>query len=229
MIKELILDVKNLSKKYQNGSEELQVLNSIDLQVYAKDFLTIMGQSGSGKSTLLKIIGLLDQKYTGEIKYNDQDLRTLDDKQLSLFRGLNIGFVFQDFQLIERLTVYKNLELALISAGLINKKENEKAIRTVLSQVDLSDKMNVKCRNLSGGQKQRISIARALVKKPKLIIADEPTGALDRATSTEIMNLLVKLNELGNTIIIVTHDQEVAKIAKKNYLIIDGKLEHEKI
>ncbi len=224
-----MIRINNLCKSYKAGGEELKVLDNLTLTIADNSLTSIMGRSGSGKSTLLKIIGMLDNNYEGYISYDDVPIKDMDDAQLSAFRGIEIGFVFQDFQLISHLTVYKNLELALICAGKYDKEENDTQIQKALEAVELADKSDQKCRNLSGGQKQRVCIARAIVKSPKIVIADEPTGALDVDTADEIMKLFQRINEEGQTIIIVTHDEEVAKKCNETYYLSKGKIYDYKI
>jgi putative ABC transport system ATP-binding protein len=219
-----MISLKKINKYYQNGPEKLHVLKDLDFEINPGDFISILGKSGSGKSTFLKLIGLIDNDFTGDYLIEDENVDDKSDYALTSLRSKNIGFVFQDFQLIDDLNVYKNLEIALVLSENINRCDYKKSIIQVLDKVGLSDKINVMPYQLSGGQKQRLSIARAIIKNPKVIIADEFTGALDEATADEITKLLIDLNEEGNTLIIVTHDNDLAKIAKRQYFLKDGVL-----
>ena len=214
-----MIKLTNIQKTYQGRAENFHALKGINLEIEKGEYVAIVGSSGCGKTTLLKIIGLLDNKYGGQYFFNNEEISTYDDKKLTFFRAENIGFVFQDFQLIQRLNVYQNIEIALVVS---KQKTNDEKIMTVLKQVGLEDKKNSYPDELSGGQKQRISIARALVKEPSIIIADEPTGALDEDTSLEILKLFDEINKLGKTIIVVTHDENVAKNAKRIVTIKRG-------
>ncbi|MGL4590023.1 MAG: ABC transporter ATP-binding protein [Mycoplasmatales bacterium] len=219
-----MLSLNNINKYYQNGLEQLHVLKELNLTITEGDFISILGKSGSGKSTLLKILGLIDNEFHGEYLIDGQIVTKLSDKKLTALRSETVGFVFQDFQLLDDLNVYHNLEIALVLSGIIKKEEQRALIEDVLDSVGLADKIHVMPYQLSGGQKQRLSIARALVKQPKIIIADELTGSLDEVTAAEIIELLIKLNEQGNTLIIVTHDVDLAKIAKRQFFLKDGVL-----
>lgn len=218
-----MIELKNINKYYITGDEKLHALKDINLKVEDGDFLAIMGPSGSGKSTLIKILGLIDKKYTGVYEFNGQDINTLKDNVLSKFRNKEIGFVFQNFNLIKRLTVRENVELPMLYAGK-NIKDTKEIVTELLKKVGIENKDKQLPSNLSGGQQQRVSIARSLVNNPSLIIADEPTGALDSKTSKEIMDIFNELNKEGITIIVITHDINVANRAKKVMHIFDGEL-----
>lgn len=200
----------------------MQILKSLDLNILKGEFVMIMGKSGSGKTTLLNILGFLDKFDDGEYIFNNEDVSKLSENQRSVFRNENIGFIFQQFNLIETLNIYKNVELPLIYSKESNRKKNKSIIEKSLSSVGLLDKINQFPLQLSGGQQQRIAIARALVNNPQIIFADEPTGALDSETSEEIMKLLKELNDNGKTIIMVTHDQDLTKYATRVITLKDG-------
>ncbi len=200
----------------------MQILKSLDLNILKGEFVMIMGKSGSGKTTLLNILGFLDKFDDGEYIFNNEDVSKLSENQRSVFRNENIGFIFQQFNLIETLNIYKNVELPLIYSKESNRKKNKSIIEKSLSSVGLLDKINQFPLQLSGGQQQRIAIARALVNNPQIIFADEPTGALDSETSEEIMTLLKELNDNGKTIIMVTHDQDLTKYATRVITLKDG-------
>ncbi len=217
-----MLRVKNVGKTYANN---FQALTDVNLDVGDGEFLAIMGPSGSGKSTLINILGLLDNDYSGEYLLSNQDYKTSDDNTLSQVRGDQIGFVFQNFKLLKTYTVYENIEIPLIYSKTKDVSDRSKAINDVIKQVGLEGKENSLPSELSGGQQQRVAIARAIVNQPKIVIADEPTGALDSKTSLEIMNIFTHLNEtLNTTIIMVTHDKDVADFAMRTVHIRDGRL-----
>ncbi|QJA08841.1 ABC transporter ATP-binding protein [Romboutsia sp. CE17] len=217
-----IIKLKNINKYYKVGKEKVQILKSLDLNILKGEFVMIMGKSGSGKTTLLNILGFLDKFDDGEYIFNNEDVSKLSENQRSVFRNENIGFIFQQFNLIETLNIYKNVELPLIYSKESNRKKNKSIIEKSLSSVGLLDKINQFPLQLSGGQQQRIAIARALVNNPQIIFADEPTGALDSETSEEIMKLLKELNDNGKTIIMVTHDQDLTKYATRVITLKDG-------
>lgn len=218
-----MIQLKGINKYYISGEEKLHALKDINLKVEKGEFLAIMGPSGSGKSTMIKILGLLDNSFEGNYLLNDRDVRSLSDDKLTSFRNEKIGFVFQDFNLIKRLTIKENIELPMLYKG-CTLRETGKRVRELLEKVKLEDKINKYPTQLSGGQQQRISIARSLVNNPEIIIADEPTGALDSHTSEEIMNIFKELNKSGITIILITHDINVAKKADRMVRIFDGEL-----
>ncbi|KPJ22958.1 ABC transporter ATP-binding protein [Streptococcus phocae subsp. phocae] len=221
--KKELIRLKNIVKSYQNGDQELQVLKNIDLTVNQGEFLAIMGPSGSGKSTLMNIIGLLDRPTSGEYILNTKDVKGLKESKLAQVRNEEIGFVFQQFFLLSKLNALQNVELPLIYAGVSPTKRRQKA-QKLLQKVELDMRMKHLPSELSGGQKQRVAIARALVNNPSLILADEPTGALDTKTGEQIMELLTELNKEGKTIIMVTHEPEIANFATRKIVIRDGEI-----
>lgn len=221
-----MIRLKSIVKSYTIGKEEVNVLKGIDLDIRDGEFVAIMGPSGSGKSTLMNIIGCLDRPTSGEYYLNGERVSEHDENELARVRNQSIGFVFQQFQLLPRLNALKNVELPMIYAGKPKSEREEKAAEA-LKKVGLSDRMYHLPNELSGGQKQRVAIARAIVNEPALILADEPTGALDSKTSVQIMDLFTLLNQEGTTIILVTHEPEVAEYAERIVLVRDGKLTSE--
>lgn len=222
-----IIQLKNIEKYYPMGREKLHVLKSINLEIKSGDFVIIMGKSGSGKTTLLNLLGFLDRFDEGEYLFKCENITNLKENQRSEFRNSNIGFVFQQFNLIETINIYKNVEIPMIYNNKYTKEEKEKIIKEKLEVVGLLDKIYSKPNQLSGGQQQRITVARALVNDPEIIFADEPTGALDSDTSYEIMELLKELNNKGKTIIMVTHDPDLVSYATKVVRLKDGKIVEE--
>lgn len=218
-----IIKLENVCKSYELGNEKIKALDDINLTIKEGDFISIIGPSGSGKSTLMNILGLLDVKDSGKYYLNGKDINKLEDDELSHLRNKYIGFVFQNFNLLPKITALENVMLPLLYQKCDKKQAKEKS-KKILTDLGLSYRYNHLPTQLSGGQMQRVSIARAIVTNPKLLLADEPTGALDSKTSKEIMNVLKKLNENGQTIVLITHNLEVAKIANKIYKIKDGKL-----
>jgi len=216
-----LISLKNICRSYRNGDQELQVLKNINLEVHEGDFVAIMGPSGSGKSTLMNTIGMLDTPTSGEYYLGGQEVARLGEKQLAQVRNQQIGFVFQQFFLLSKMDAVQNVELPLIYAG-VPATQRRKLAEEYLSKVELTDRIHHLPSELSGGQKQRVAIARALVNDPSIILADEPTGALDTKTGSQIMELLVELNEEGKTIIMVTHEPEIAAYAKRQIVIRDG-------
>jgi putative ABC transport system ATP-binding protein len=218
---EEVIQLENITRFYQVGTVTVKALQGISLSVHQNEFVALMGPSGSGKSTLMNIIGCLDTATSGRYILNHQNVSGLTDNQLAEIRNNEIGFVFQTFNLLPRSTALENVTLPQIYAG-AGKKIREQRAREVLEQVDLSDRMNHKPNELSGGQRQRVAIARALVNNPSILLADEPTGNLDSKTSIEIMALLEKLHAEGNTIILVTHEEDIARHAHRVIKLRDG-------
>lgn len=217
----MLIDIKNLRKSYSLGDSEVPVIHGIDLQIDKNEYVAIMGPSGSGKSTLMNILGCLDIPTTGSYHFNDVDISTLDDDSLSIMRNKEIGFIFQNFNLLPRMNAVQNVELPLIYAGVPSAERKERALHA-LDRVGLTDRVHHKPTELSGGQKQRVAIARALVTNPGILLADEPTGALDSKTGIDIMRLFHELHADGNTIILITHAQEIADYANRIVHIRDG-------
>lgn len=222
-----VIRLENIEKYYKVGKDRLHVLKSLNLEIEEGEFVMIMGKSGSGKTTLLNSLGLLDKFDEGKYFFFDKDVTNLSENQKSDFRNKNIGFIFQQFNLIESLDIYQNVELPLLYSNHLNKVQRQEIIIEKLESVGLGDKAKSRPLQLSGGQQQRVAIARALVNNPSLIFADEPTGALDSETSNDIMNVLKKLNEEGKTIIMVTHDSDLIKYATKVIRLKDGVLSSE--
>lgn len=226
--KEIIIHIENISKIYQMGEELVYALRDISLDIYKNEYLAIMGPSGSGKSTLMNILGCLDTPTDGIYYFNENNVSEMDDNDLAIIRNKEIGFVFQTFNLLPRLTSQKNVELPLVYSGLPSNRREELAVEA-LNKVGLADRMSHKPNELSGGQRQRVAIARALVTRPSIILADEPTGNLDSKTGVEIMKLFNDLWELGNTIIIVTHEEEIAEHTHRIIRLRDGLVERDEI
>ena len=222
-----MIDLSGVSKCYGVGDNRTFVLKEIDLIIEEGDFVAVMGPSGSGKTTLMNLIGCLDQVSSGDYYFDGENINDLDDKSLTKFRNSSIGFVFQQFHLLPKLNALKNTELPLIYSGL-GKKERIRRATEALEKVSLSNKLYSLPNELSGGQKQRVAIARAIVNKPKIILADEPTGALDSITGNSIMNQFKSLNQEGTTIIIVTHDIEIGNQCNKIITVRDGLLQQER-
>ena len=215
-----MISVKNLKKTYLLGGEEVHALDDVSLSIKEHEFVAIIGQSGSGKSTFMNMLGCLDRPDSGEITLDGTDILKCKEKELSVIRNKKIGFIFQQFHLLPKLSALENVELPLIYQGMQTKKRREKALKAV----GLEKRMNHKPNQLSGGQQQRVAIARALVGEPSLILADEPTGNLDSRSGKEIMMLLHNLHEEGNTIVLITHDNNVAMEAPRQVQISDGKI-----
>ncbi|MEH7013354.1 ABC transporter ATP-binding protein [Neobacillus niacini] len=222
-----IVDIKNLSKLYKMGGETLKALDDISFSVHKGDFIAIIGPSGSGKSTLMNMIGCLDVPDTGDYHLDGKDVFSLKNKQLADVRNQKIGFIFQSFNLLPKQTAFENVELPLIYRGL-NGNERKEIVMSALRKVGLDDRARHRPTELSGGQQQRVAIARALAGNPPILLADEPTGALDSKTGAEVMNLMKELNKQGHTIILITHDLDIAKKAKQIIRIHDGRILAEK-
>ena len=223
-----LIELKNINKSYRNGDQELQVLKDISLEVEEGEFVAIMGPSGSGKSTLMNIIGCLDKASSGTYHIEGTDVSELSDNQLSDLRNQKIGFVFQNFNLMPKLTACQNVELPLTYMKIPKKERRERALE-MLRSVGLEERSDFKPMELSGGQKQRVAIARALVTNPSFILGDEPTGALDTKTSVQIMDLFKQFNDEGKTIVIITHEPEVAQLCKQTVILRDGNIESKAI
>ena len=223
-----ILNMQNICKSYYMGEEELEVLHNVYLTIHSGEFLSILGPSGSGKSTMMNIIGCLDVPTAGKYFLSGNDIDDLDEIDLAKVRNKEIGFVFQSFQLLPRMTALENVELPLIYSGL-SSSERKKRAKAILERVGLSDKMRNLPNQLSGGQQQRVAIARALVTQPTILLADEPTGALDQKTGAQVMELFKELNNDGRTIIMITHDTNIARHAKRVVLILDGYLTEQEV
>lgn len=219
-----IIQAKNLTKYYIVGNTEVRALDGVDISIEEGSYIALMGPSGSGKSTLMNILGCLDSPTSGEYFLNSNDVSTLDDDSLAAIRNKEIGFVFQTFNLLPRYTALENVALPMIYAGIPKEKRLARA-KEVLVQVGLGDRYTHTPNELSGGQRQRVAVARALVMRPSIIFADEPTGNLDTKTSDGIMQLLDEIHKAGNTIILVTHEEDIAARAEKIIRLRDGKLE----
>ena len=216
-----VIDIQGITKTYVNGKLSVPVLHGIDLQVNKGEFVSIMGPSGSGKSTFMNILGCLDRPTTGSYRLNGDEVATLSDDELAFVRNKQIGFVFQSFNLLTKLTAVENVALPMIYAGMNKKERNERAA-ALLSSVGLGDRMDHLPSELSGGQRQRVAIARALANNPAIIMADEPTGNLDSKSTIDVMNIFRGLYDEGRTIILVTHEPEIATYASRNVVLRDG-------
>ena len=221
--KKEIIAIQSVSKIYHLGETVVKALDNVSLSIYENDYISIMGPSGSGKSTLMNIIGCLDVPTKGDYKFNSELIAEMNDNQLANIRHQNIGFVFQTFNLLPKLNAMQNVEVPLIYSSL-GKKDRTERVEEALSIVGLQDRMTHKPNELSGGQRQRVAIARALVNKPSIILADEPTGNLDSKSGNDILKFFAKLHKAGNTIIMVTHEESVAKLSKRRIDIFDGKI-----
>lgn len=217
-----MIDIKDVCKFYTVGGEKVRALDHATLHIYPKEFVSIIGPSGSGKSTLMNIIGCLDVADAGSYRLDKLPIESYSENELAHIRNKKIGFVFQQFNLISKLTAAENVELPLVYQNL-SRSERNKRVREALERVGLSQRAAHLPSELSGGQQQRVAIARAIATKPKLILADEPTGALDSKTTMEIMDIFHELHEQGNTVVVITHDADVAKQASRSIRILDGK------
>ena len=228
MTKEEILKLENISRFYKVGTETVKALNSVSMSIYRNEFVALMGASGSGKSTMMNILGCLDTATDGSYYLNGTDVSKMTDNELAEVRNREIGFIFQTFNLLPRSTALENVMLPVIYAG-ISKAERIVMATNTLGHVQLADRMDHRPNELSGGQRQRVAIARALVNKPSIVLADEPTGNLDSKTSVEIMGLLEDIHRQGNTIIVVTHEEDIALHAHRIIRLKDGQIESDEI
>lgn len=221
---EAILHLRDITRDFKLGSQTVHVLKGIDLDIHKNQYVALMGPSGSGKSTLMNLLGCLDTPTAGNYRLNGTDVSSLNDNELAQIRNNEIGFVFQTFNLLPRSTALENVALPLVYAGM-PKEERLKRAAEVLKQVGLEDRMDHRPNQLSGGQRQRVAVARALVNNPALILADEPTGNLDSKTSVEIMKLFDDIQAAGNTVILVTHEEDIAQHAKRIIRLVDGNID----
>jgi putative ABC transport system ATP-binding protein len=222
-----VIHLEDIRKSYFMGNQELKILKGLNIDILKNEYVALMGPSGSGKSTLMNILGCLDSPTAGKYILNGKDVSTMLDNDLADIRNKEIGFVFQQFNLLPRLTALENVALPLVYAGLPKKIRTEMA-QEVLRKVDLMDRSHHKPNELSGGQCQRVAIARALVNNPSIILADEPTGNLDTKTSYEIMSIFAKIHDEGNTVVLVTHEEDISNYAKRVIRLRDGSLESDK-
>jgi putative ABC transport system ATP-binding protein len=220
----IVIDIENITKDYVMGEEIVRALRGVTLQIRRNEYLAVMGPSGSGKSTLMNMLGCLDTPTSGRYEFNGRNVKDMDDDELAAIRNREIGFVFQTFNLLPRATSLRNVELPLIYAGIDPETRQEQATQALVD-VGLGDRIHHKPNELSGGQRQRVAIARALVNNPSIILADEPTGNLDSKTGEEIMALLEDLYHRGNTIILVTHERDIAAHARRTIHLRDGLIE----
>lgn len=218
-----LIELTDVSKVYDMGAEQVHALDGVDLSIEAGEYVAIMGASGSGKSTLMNVIGCLDRPTSGHYRLDDVAVEELDDEALAAIRNKKIGFIFQTFNLLARTDALRNVELPLIYGGAAPAERRERA-RRALERVGLGDRVHHQPNELSGGQRQRVAIARALVNDPSLLLADEPTGNLDSATTTEIMSLVDTLHQSGNTVIVVTHEPDIAERAERRIVLRDGRI-----
>ncbi|MCS6988591.1 MAG: ABC transporter ATP-binding protein [Chloroherpetonaceae bacterium] len=225
---ELVIRIENVTKEYKMGEEIVRALRGVSLSIHRNEYVAIMGPSGSGKSTMMNLLGCLDTPTSGKYEFNGKDVATMEDDELAEIRNKEIGFVFQTFNLLPRSTALQNVELPLVYAGVASEERRRRAI-AALQSVGLGDRLNHKPNELSGGQRQRVAIARALVNNPSIILADEPTGNLDTKTSVEIMNIFETLYEQGNTIIVVTHEEDIARHARRIIRLRDGLIESDRL
>ncbi|EZX17313.1 MULTISPECIES: ABC transporter ATP-binding protein [Mammaliicoccus] len=224
-----MINLVNVNRHFKNGEETNHILKDINISIDTGEFIAIMGPSGSGKSTLINILGFIDRGYTGEYLFDNENYQQVSDNKLAFIRNKTVGFVFQNFKLIQNNTIMENVSIPLLYSGM-SSKERKQRVESVLKDVGIADKKHLVPNKLSGGQQQRVAIARSIVNKPKFIIADEPTGALDSQTSKDIMDLFVRLNrEQNTTMIIVTHDRKVAEQADRVIHILDGRVQREEV
>ena len=224
-----MIKMKKINRHFKNGDETNHILKDIDIHIDEGEFIAIMGPSGSGKSTLINILGFIDRGYEGEYFFNGENYKKSSDNKLATIRNHTVGFVFQNFKLIQNNTILENVSIPLIYNGMGSKERKDKVLKG-LEDVGLHNKEDLLPNKLSGGQQQRVAIARAIINEPKFVIADEPTGALDSKTSKDIMDLFVTLNkEKGTTMIMVTHDREVANKADRIIHILDGRVKEEEV
>ncbi|WP_208528077.1 ABC transporter ATP-binding protein [Jeotgalibacillus sp. R-1-5s-1] len=223
-----MVEMNGLTKTYKLGEELQTVLTSIDLIIHKGDFISVLGPSGSGKSTLMNMIGCLDTPSSGEYKISNQSVSEMTEAELAILRNKEIGFVFQQFQLLPRLSILENVELPLIYSR-VSKKERRQRATELLGKVGLGDKLTHRPNQLSGGQQQRVAIARALVTNPAILLADEPTGALDQKTGKQIMDLFVQLHREGKTIVMITHDEKIARYGSRIIHLLDGEIREEDV
>jgi putative ABC transport system ATP-binding protein len=224
----IVIDIENITKDYVMGEEIVRALRGVSLQIHTNEYIAVMGPSGSGKSTLMNMLGCLDTPTSGRYEFNGKNVAEMDDDELAAIRNREIGFVFQTFNLLPRSTSLRNVELPLIYAGMDAEAREERAMQALVD-VGLGDRIHHKPNELSGGQRQRVAIARALVNKPSILLADEPTGNLDSKTGEEIMALLEDLYHRGNTIILVTHERDIAAHARRTVHLRDGLIESDEV
>jgi putative ABC transport system ATP-binding protein len=224
----LVIQIENVTKEYKMGEEIVRALKGVSLSIYRNEYVALMGPSGSGKSTMMNLLGCLDTPSSGKYEFNGKDVAIMEDDELAEIRNKEIGFVFQTFNLLPRSSSLQNVELPLVYAGISGDLRREKAVAS-LTSVGLGERMMHKPNELSGGQRQRVAIARALVNSPSIILADEPTGNLDTKTSHEIMDIFERLYEQGNTIILVTHEEDIALNARRVVRLRDGLVESDKL
>lgn len=225
---EAVIQIKELQKSYFIGSQELKVLKGISFEIFRNEYVALMGPSGSGKSTLMNILGCLDSPTGGSYVLNGKDVSKMPDDDLADVRNHEIGFVFQQFNLLPRLTAAENVALPLIYAGVSKKERMERAMEALI-KVGLEDRSHHKSNELSGGQIQRVAIARAIINNPALLLADEPTGNLDTKTSVEVMEIFSKIQQGGNTVVLVTHEEDIANYAKRVIRLRDGMIESDRL